>query len=256
MKMSALHLIVRPVVRVFATVGLLAIVGIIASPQLQAELTHRYSFDDGTANDSVGTVNGKLMGNAKVADGALKLQNDMKTSADTGLAYVNFAERILPKSGSTTIEVWFNSDSQGPYARVFDFGQRGQGYLFLTVDEGGDVGRTAITDNDWGEEATLRSEHAVNDKKTHMAAVVVDSSKKTIHLFVDGKEQGSGEPLGDASLEKIKGSAHWLGRSMFENDIGFSGTIDELRVYDTALKADEIAAQFKAGPGSLGDAKK
>ena len=232
-----------------------AILGLVFAPVVTAELTHRYSFDDGTANDSVGKVNGKLMGDAKVADGALKLQNNMRMSGDASLGYLNFGERILPKSGSATVEIWFTSDSQGAYARLFDFGQRGQGYLFATVDEGGDVARTAITDNDWGEEATLRSEHAVNDKKPHMLAVVVDSNKKTIHLFVDGKEQGSGEPLGEARLEKIKGSAHWLGRSMFENDVGFSGTIDELRVYDTALKSDEIAAQFKAGPKEAGDAK-
>jgi large repetitive protein len=243
----------------YAFLGTFFVSGLLVIPcSARAELTHRYSFDDGTANDSVGKVNGKLMGDAKAADGALKLQNDMKTSGDAKLSYVSFAERILPKTGSATIEVWFTSNSKGPYARLFDFGQRGQGYLFLTVDEGGDVARAAITDNDWGEEATLRSAGPVNDNKPHMLAVVIDGTKKTIHLFVDGKEQGQGEPLGETSLEKVKGVTHSLGRSIFETDVGYSGTIDEFRVFDTALKPEEIAAHNTAGAKAIpgADAKK
>src|SRR5262249_45380060 len=149
--------------RVFATAGLLVAFGTIVLSEARAELTHRYSFDDGTANDSAGKINGKLMGGAKIADGALKLENEMRNRGDAALAYLSFPERIMPKSGSATLEIWFNSSSQGAYARLFDFGQRGQGYLFLTVDESNNVARAAITDNDAGEEATLRSDNAVND---------------------------------------------------------------------------------------------
>ena len=221
----------------------------------RAELIHRYSFQD-AANDSVGKVNGKLEGDAKVADGKLVLTNTGKKSDDAKLAYLSFGERILPKTGSATIEVWFTSKSDGQFARVFDFGQRGQGYLFLTVDEGSDIARTAISNNDWGDEATTRSDSTVNDNKPHMAAVVIDGAAKRLRFFIDGKQHGESEPLGDNSLEKIKGANNWLGRSLYTTDAGFTGSIDELRIYDTALSADDIAKHFKAGADAIDEPKK
>ena len=117
----------------------------------QAELIHRYSFNDDKADDSVGKVNGKLLGKAKVADGKLVLDNTGKTSDDSALSYLSFPARILPKSGSATIEVWFTAKADRAYSRVFDFGERGEGYIFLTPNEGGNIARAAITSNDFGE---------------------------------------------------------------------------------------------------------
>jgi hypothetical protein len=235
-------------------------VAIMAAAPVSAngELTHRYSFKDGTANDAVGKVNGKLMGGAKIADSKLVLENTAKTSEDSSLSYLNFQDRILPTSGSATIEVWFTSNSDGGYARVFDFGQRGQGYLFLTVNDGGNgVARSAITATDFGEETTVSTEDAssglgVNDGKQHMAAVVVDGAGSKFHLFIDGKEIGSPEPLNDNSLEAIKGPNHWIGRSQFDADAGFTGSINELRVFDSALTAEQIKSDYKAGAAEVG----
>jgi Concanavalin A-like lectin/glucanases superfamily len=236
-------------IRAFVISGCVATLGLAMLPAAaRAELTHRYSFKDGKADDSVGKVNGKLEGGAKITDGKLVLDNTDKTSGDTGLSYVSFSDRILPQSGSATIEVWFKSKSDGGYARVFDFGERGQGYLFLTVNDGGEnVTRTAITATDFGEEASLRTEDNVNDDMPRMAAVVVDDTAKKLHLYVDGKEVDAPEPLGDNGLDKIKGAVHSLGRSAFEADAGFTGSITEFRVYNSALPSSQISADFKAG---------
>jgi hypothetical protein len=200
----------------------------------------------------VGKVNGKLMGAAKVADNKLVLDNTSKTSDDSTLSYLEFGQRILPASGSATIEVWFTSTSDGGYARVFDFGQRGQGYVFLTVnDGGGDAARAAITASDFGEEATISTESSssasgVNDGKPHMAAVVIDSKAEKFYFYIDGHQIGSPASI-DAGLDGVKGANQWLGRSSFDADAGLTGSISEFRVYDTALTADQIAADFKAG---------
>src|SRR5262245_61265393 len=237
----------------FAT---LASASLMSSGSARAELIHRYSFKE-NADDSVGKVNGKLEGKAKIANGKLALQNSGKLSNDEGLSYVSFSERILPKSGSATVEAWFTSDSDGQFARLFDFGQRGQGYLFLTVNDGGnDIARTAVTNNDWGEETKISSDGNVNDGRLHMVAVVIDGTAKNLHFYVDGKEQGGAEPLGDNTLEKVQGDSHWLGRSLYDTDAGFTGSISELRVFDTALKPAEIAAHFKAGKDEVEAAKK
>jgi len=222
----------------------------------RAELIHRYSFQDNAADDSVGKINGKLNGDAKVADGRLVLNNTGKSSDNAKLSYVSFAERLLPKAGNATIEVWFTSKCDGQFARVFDFGQRGQGYLFFTVDEGNDTARAAISNNDWMDETQIRSDSQVNDNKPHMVALVIDDAGKRMRLFVDGKQHGNAEPVGENTLDKVKGSNHWLGRSLYgTTDAGFTGSIDELRIYDTALTADEIAKQFKSGPTAIDGSK-
>jgi hypothetical protein len=227
----------------FATWGLAAVAA-------EPELVHRYSFKDGKADDSVGKVNGKLMGDAKIADGKLVLDNTGKASNDEKLSYLSFRESILPKSGSATLEVWFQSKSDGQFARVFDFGRRGQGYLFLTVNDG-DSGRVAITNNDWGEETKISTDDKVNDNKLHMAAAVIDAKEGKFHLYIDGHEIGTGESLGENTLDKIKGTDFWLGRSLFETDAGFTGSINELRVFNSALTGEQIAAHGKAGAATL-----
>jgi len=228
----------------------------VASPPARAELIHRYSFKE-NADDSVGKVNGKLEGKAKVAGGKLVLENSAKESNDPALSYLSFSDRILPKSGSGTIEVWFTSNSDGMFARLFDFGRRGQGYLFMTVNDGGnDAARIAITNNDWADETKISSDGNVNDGRLHMVAVVIDGGAKDLHFYVDGKENGGAESLGDNTLENVKGGSHWLGRSLYDTDAGFTGSISELRVFDTALKPAEIAAHFKAGKDEVEAAKK
>jgi Concanavalin A-like lectin/glucanases superfamily len=217
-----------------------------------AELTHRYSFKEDNPKDTVGKINGKLEGRAKIADGSLVLDNTSKNSDDKSLSYLSFDKRILPEKGSATIEVWSTSKTEGPYARIFDFGERGQGYLFLTISNAGqNVARVAITNNDFGEESTVSTENSsargVNDGKPHMAAVVVDSEGKKLHLFIDGKEIESAQPLNDNSLEKVAGANHWLGRSLYDTDSGFTGSIDELRIFSSALTGDQISAHHKVG---------
>jgi hypothetical protein len=243
-------------IRSLAVIGLftLGVLAVNATPA-RAELIHRYSFKDGKADDSVGKINGKLVGGAKVVDNKLVLKNTGKVGSDDGLSYVSFSERLLPKSGSATVEVWFTSKCDGSYARVLDFGQRGQGYLFLTVDQGNDQARTAITRADWGEETSITSDDSVNDQKQHMVALVIDGKASTYQLIIDGKKVGSPEPLDENSLEKVKGTNQYLGKSQFDTDAGFTGSIEELRIFDTALTADQVRDHFKAGPAEL-EAKK
>jgi len=242
----------------FVALGLIATLALasIMSRSVRAELIHRYSFKE-NADDSVGKINGKLEGKAKIANGKLTLENTGKASNDEALSYVTFNQRILPKSGSATIEVWFTSNSDGQYARLFDFGRRGEGYLFLTVNDGGnDIARTAITNNDFADETKISSDGNVNDGRLHMVAVVVDGGTKDLRFYVDGKENGGAEPLGDNTLENVKGASHWLGRSLYDADAGFTGSISELRVFDTVLKPADIAAHFKAGKDEVEAAKK
>jgi hypothetical protein len=73
---------------------------------------------------------------------------------------------------------------------------------------------------------------------------------------VDGKEPKPAEDLNDNTLDKVRPVQNWIGRSSFDHDPGLTATIDELRVYDNALTADDVAAAQKAGPDNLPAAAK
>ena len=70
-------------------------------------------------------------------------------------------------------------------------------------------------------------------------------------MSVDSKAVAPAEPLGENTLNKVNPVENWVGKSSFAADPGLSAAIDELRVYDHALSAEEIAAAAKAGPDVL-----
>lgn len=87
-----------------------------------ADLTHLYTFNNGTANDSVGTADGTLRGRATVAAGVLDLMNpDFTASTDTMAGYLSLPTSILPTSGSATIEQWFSFNPSGFNTQAYTF---------------------------------------------------------------------------------------------------------------------------------------
>jgi hypothetical protein len=221
-----------------------------AANSARADCIHRYSFADG-AKDSVGHVDGVLKGTAKVADGKLTLDNGDKTSGDADISYLQFASPILPNKGSASIVVWFTGKDVGQFSRLVDIGGQdtgsGTAFIYLTPRTSGDTSRAAISATDTSSKSAVDGDK-LDDGKPHMLAAVIDGTGKKLHLFVDGKEVGTAADLGDNTLDKVKQEHAWVGRSGFDSDPALSATIDELRVYDEALTADQAAAQFSAGP--------
>jgi len=70
-------------------------------------------------------------------------------------------------------------------------------------------------------------------------AVVIDSTSMTMQLYLNGLEVVSGEidalpsDIGDANQS-------WLGRSQYDWDPYFQGSMDDVRIYDRALSAGEV----------------
>jgi len=219
----------------------------------RADLTHRYSFKEGT-KDSVGKVDATLKGGAKIADGKLTLDNGDKTSADADLSYVELAGPILPKEGSVSIAMWFAGKEMGQFSRLLDIGGKddasGTAFIYLTARTGDDGSRAAISATDPGSKSNVDGDR-LDDGKPHLAIAVIDGTAKKLHLYVDGKEVGTATDLGDNTLDKVKQDHAWIGRSAFDTDPGLSGTINELRIYNEALTADQVAAIAKAGADAL-----
>jgi len=214
---------------------------------LQNSLLHRYSFD-ANANDSVGTAHGKLMGGATVSAGALNL-----AGASSG-QYLDLPNALISTLTDATIEAYVTWTGQagGQWQRVFDFGSSDLGedkagsgakYLFLSPR----TFRACYTS------ATPKAEIFIDSSTPFPAAsaqvaVVVDSTAKTLSLYLDGDSVGS-TALG-LPLSSINDVNNWLGRSQYASDEYFAGQISEFRIYNAALTAAQLKTSKKMGENS------
>lgn len=235
--------------------GIVLVGGLCAGAQ--AGIIHRYSFNDGSAKDSVGKVDGKLVGTgATVADGKLVLKNDLAADASK-ISYLEFAGPVIPKSGSVTIVFWMQAKDVPQYSRVLDFGTSvggdGNAFIYFTARTADDRSRAAISATDVGGRVPHDGAR-LDDDKVHMVAVVINGTTKKMQVFIDGKESESAMDLGGNTLDAVKPVNNYLGRSSFDIDPGFSGSIDEFRVYDHPMTAAEVTAAHAAGPNLVATA--
>jgi hypothetical protein len=219
-------------------------------------ITHRYSFNDGTANDSVGTAHGAQVNGASVSGGRLVLANDgVQTNASTG-QYVSLPANIL-QTRNFTLAVWFSYGGGNAWQRIIDFGNSGpdpaygmagQGFIILANTGSRIIGQFSL--NSAGGTPT----DAVNGTAfpvggQHFLAYVHNLDMGQELLYLDGQRVG----LSTASIDPTTANYtnFWIGRSQFSQDPFYNGSLDELRTYDQALSAAEILAAYNAGPDVL-----
>jgi hypothetical protein len=206
-----------------------------------------WKFDEGagaTALDWSGHGNhAKLMGGPKWIDGydggALKLDG-----ADD-YAVLPIGELISSMS-SATFTTWVNfSNLGGSWQRIFDFGSGTGIYIFLCPRTGttGPM-RLAITTSGGGGESLIDAPATLPSGWHHVAAVVKSGN---MQIYLDGAVVASGSTSVVPSDLGRTGS-NWLGRSQYAADAYFNGSLDDFRIYDYALSADEIVDTMRGDP--------
>lgn len=87
-----------------------------------------------------------------------------------------------------------------------------------------------------GNDNSYYSSTAVNDGVWHHLAAVNDGV--TVRLYIDGALDGGGYLVSGLPLN---GTGFYLGKSNRDEPVPFAGAVDELRIYDRPLAADEVA---------------
>lgn len=225
----------------------------------QADITHRYSFNDGTANDSVGGANGTLVNGASVSSGRLVLANSGGIISPATGQYASLPANILD-TPDFTLEAWFTFNGGLPWQRILDlgnsvpdpvYGMIGQGFIILTENGGGrPLGQISI--NSWGNPAD--TDYVVGNTAfpvggEHCLAYIHNTDAGMEQIYIDGTLIGTASAHVDPTTAYY--SNFWIGRSPFAQDPFYNGSIDELRTYNNALAADQILAEYRAGPDVL-----
>lgn len=121
---------------------------------------------------------------------------------------------------------------------------------------GNDAGSTRV---DWKASSASPQAPSISDNKWHMVTIVLDQSNKRLHVFVDAVEYIS-STSSTYDLNTLKGSM-WdttndYPFTLWEDGTGgynsgsdtrktLSGMMDELRIYNKALTADDVASLYR-----------
>ena len=234
---------------------LCVLVTVMAVSSVNATLTHRYSFDT-DASDSVGNADGTMYNGASVMLGQVFLDG-AGLSGYTNAQYVDLPGNAIAINSYTdaSFEMWYTVSNARIWARVFDFGNsdNGTGGNCITYIPNNDGSTTAIMMEDtlpgWNGRQVVAGPMQP-DGETY-AAVVVNRSADipSLDLYINGSLAASAATT--MSLSSVSNNFAFLGRSMYSGDPLLNGSINEFRIWDTALSADAIAANFEAGPDAV-----
>lgn len=217
-----------------------------------AAITHRYSFAS-DASDSVGTAHGTLENGATVSGGELILGG--------GAQHASLPGPTIGINGysAATLELWLTSSTVNTnftmaavLGRTYDAGlgePDWAGYQYIMVQptrgSGPAASRTAITAERFETESGVNGPSQINDNVPHYLAVTVDAAN--ISYYIDGSLIGSAA-VGANTLSTLSNNLAYLGRSVYQFDPNFVGSIDEFRIYSSALDAATIARNAQLGP--------
>jgi hypothetical protein len=210
-------------------------------------LVHSYTFEDGTADDGVGSADGTLVGDAKVVDGWLILDGDGDWMEMPGevIAMNTFSE--------VSIEVRFRAAAGGNtgFHMLAAFGEEGTGanpgagyrYIFISPARGDDVSRAAIQtrsmdDSPWDEETGVSASVEHDDGLVHHFVCTVNATDIT--FYIDGEPVGSAALAAGNEIAGIGQDAAYLGKGVYTADPLWTGSVDELNIYNKALSEDEV----------------
>ncbi len=153
---------------------------------------------------------------------------------------------VISSLESATFTTWVNfSNVGGAWQRIFDFGSGTQTYIFL-CPRTGSTGpmRLAITTSSGGGESLIDAASTLPSGWRHIAAVVRAGG---MQLYMDGLVVASGSTSVVPS-DLGATTSNWLGRSQYVADGYFNGSLDDFRIYNYAMSAEEIPRTMRDDP--------
>ncbi|HET7732998.1 MAG TPA: LamG domain-containing protein, partial [Paludibacter sp.] len=213
-----------------------------------ANLKHQWTFDDGTAKDVVGTVNGTLEGAATIASKAL-------VTTSGGFMSFPAADLGVNSYPEITAEVWFtpSAGANGGFTMLSYFGNTtgsfGTDYFCITAARGDNVSRTSISCGDTG--SPWASEDGVNgteydDGKLHHMVATLNATNIT--FYVDGVNVGTKAYTRTQNVISAIGTQFaYLAKGGYTGDPTWKGLIHKFSIYDKALTDDNVLYLFQKG---------
>ena len=147
-----------------------------------------------------------------------------------------------------SIEAWVSNTVTETWARVWDFGNSAAINMFLTPRADSGFMRFALTLTGNAAEQRVNSPAVLPANSMKQIAITISGSVGI--LYQDGVPIGTNNAMTLNPTSLGSTTLNYLGKSQYPDPF-FDGTMDEFRIYDTALPASIIASNFASGPDAL-----
>lgn len=204
-----------------------------------------WNFDEATGVrgiDSWGANHAVLAATAARSGGyhgnALKLDG-------TANSYAGLPAGVVSGLNDFSIATWVRIDALSTWMRLFDFGNGSATNMFFTVQaavvNGASTVRYAIKNNNSAEQQLSVNRVLPLNTWLHIA---ITQTGNTARMYIDGAlvATNTNMTLRPATLGNT--TLNYLGKSQY-NDPLFKGSIDEFKIFNRALTADEIKAAME-----------
>ena len=209
-----------------------------AAPLTEQSLLCQLQFDDNLADLTPNHLSASLYGTASYSGNTLAKSGTKSLNLNGG-TYLQ-----LPYSAAhhdaLTIATWVRWNGNSNWQRIFDFGNSTTQYMFFTPSNGSEM-RFVMKNGDDEQILTNGSKLSSSGWK-HLAITLQPTGDKVqATLYLDGQAVATRSDF-TIRPSDIAPSLCYIGRSMFTADPYFSGRLDDFRIYNYALSADEVKA--------------
>ena len=236
-------------------------------PVVTDGLVSYWTFDEqdiagGTVKDVWGENDGKIVGNPKVVDGQVGEALEFDGSDD----YVNltnlgdFGEQV----GTSTFEAWVKTSFKNDWTTLFKVLDQGCNMAWAI-----DVNRSAKAGFPFAADIVhyyvrqqsaagcnaiaVEIEFPLSDGKWHhIVFAIIDPGESEVSIYMDGEPQeiivGDAKKL-DTFMPFVEPVYIGAANNRGNVERHFPGVIDEVRIYDRPLTADEVTRNFESKIG-------
>jgi hypothetical protein len=143
-------------------------------------------------------------------------------------------------SQELTLSMWVFLRNGSAWQRLFDFGSDTDHYLFLTPNNGS-VMRFAVKNG--GDEQTLDAPKLPTFQWKHVVLTI--GADKTA-IYVDGEQAATSSSI-TIRPSDVKPCMNYIGRSQFVADPLMNAFVDDVRIYNYAVTADDVKSIMAGG---------
>lgn len=210
---------------------------VIASLNGEKVLVAWYQFEDALNDMTAYKMNAAHYGDASYLTAKKGNLRDKVLTLDGSLDYLQLPTAIANRE-EMTIALWVRWKGSGNWQRIFDFGNGENQYMFLTANATNSKMRFAIKNG--GDEQYMDISKLGTYSWKHITLTI---SNDSIAAYVNGELKASTTDITVRPAD-FKPIFNYIGRSQFRGDAMFKGDVDDLRIYNYALSADEVNALF------------
>jgi hypothetical protein len=226
-----------------------------------ATVVGEWPFDEGSgpvAHDISGSGLDGRLGVEAGPDGADPLW--VPGIAGSALRFDGGDAVVVPDSpmlepAKVSIEAWVRRQgTPGAYAYVLSKGSRGCDFSSYGLYTGAGGGIAFyVSDGSGYVVAPAAAPNRIWDGEWHHVVGSFDGSR--VRLYLDGSEIGDGSPAAGPIAYGLASSAPYIGSYVGGCQLGFTGDVDDVRIWSPSLTATEVAAstptqpRFDAGGG-------